>query len=224
MKHRGSSSGKPGVLIVGAGFGGLAVARKLERAPIKVTVIDRRNYTLFQPLLYQVATAALAPSDVAVPIRSLLRAPNTEVLLDEVVGVDQARSRVRTASGLELPYRFLVLASGSEPNYFGHHDWSVLAPSPKALEDAVAIRERVLGAFELAESACEEVDRQSLMTLVVVGGGATGVEMAGALAELTKTSLARDFRRIRPADARILLVEGGPSLLAGFPDRLRSYA
>ncbi|HJU19533.1 MAG TPA: NAD(P)/FAD-dependent oxidoreductase [Stellaceae bacterium] len=215
---------RPEVVIVGGGFAGLAAARALQQSPARVTVIDRHNYSLFQPLLYQVATAALSPADVAAPIRSLLRAANTEVLLDEVVGVDVERHRVRTAGGRDVGFDFLVLTTGSQYNYFGHDAWRAFAPGPKTLDDAVEIRRRLLLAFERAEMCADDGERRALMTFVVVGGGPTGVEMAGAVAELAKATLVRDFRRIDPASAHILLIEAGPELLGAFPAKLGRYA
>jgi NADH dehydrogenase len=218
------ASDTPGVVVVGAGFGGLEVGRLLQHVPARLAVIDRRNYTLFQPLLYQVATAALSAADVALPIRSLLRGANTEVLLDDVVGVDTGRSCVRTGSGREIPFAYLVLATGSHYNYFGHDAWAPFALAPKSLDDALGIRNRVLLAFEAAEMCADDAERQALMTFVIVGAGATGVEMAGALAELAKATLVRDFRRINPASARILLIEAGPKVLGSFPGKLGAYA
>lgn len=214
----------PCVVIVGGGFAGIEVAKALQDSPARVTVIDRHNYTLFQPLLYQVATAALSPADVAAPIRGLLHAPNTEVLLDEVIGVDLGRSCVRTIAGREIAFSLLVLATGSQYNYFGHDEWADLAPAPKTLQDAVAIRSRLLLAFEQAEMCDDEAERRTLITFVVIGAGPTGVEMAGAIAELAKTTLARDFRRIDPASARILLIEAGSKVLGAFPEKLGTYA
>ncbi len=173
-----------GVVVVGAGFAGMEVAKSLQRARTHVTLVDRRNYTLFQPLLYQVATAALSPADVASPIRSLLRSPNTEVLLDDVLAVDMKASTVQTISSGDIPFKFLVLATGSQYNYFGHEEWQKLAPSPKSLDDALAIRRRLLLAFEHAEMCRDDAERQALMTFVVIGAGATGVELAAAIAEL----------------------------------------
>lgn len=225
--HRGAEaafSQSPVVVIVGGGFGGIEAAKALQGSPARVTVIDRRNYTLFQPLLYQVATAELSPDDVAVPIRGLLLSPNVEILLDEAVGVDLDRSRIRTIAGREIDFGFLVLATGSKYNYFGHDEWAYLAPAPKTLEDAVAIRRRLLLAFEDAEMCDDDEERRALMTFVVVGAGSTGVEMAGAVAELAKTTLARDFRRINPASARILLIEAGSKVLSAFPEELGAYA
>ena len=177
------TSDRPRVVIVGAGFGGLEAARKLARAPVDVTVIDRHNYHLFQPLLYQVATAALSPADIAEPIRVVLRhQQNATALLDEVTGVEMAGHRVVTRFGPSQSYDYLVLATGSQYNYFGHIDWPQLAPALKSIDDATLIRRRVLLAFEEAETATDPVIRQRLLTFVLVGAGPTGVEMAGALA------------------------------------------
>jgi NADH:ubiquinone reductase (H+-translocating) len=215
----------PHVVIVGAGFGGLAAAKRLGGKPVEVTVIDRRNHHLFQPLLYQVATAALSPADIAAPIRSILRAyRNIEVLLDEVIGVDPKNRRVLTRDSTGQSYDYLILTTGSEYAYFGHEDWPRLARGLKSLEDATAIRRQLLLAFERAETARDPALRQRLLTFVLVGGGPTGVEMAGAIAELAKASLARDFRHIDPRSARILLVEAGPRLLPAFPEKLGRYA
>jgi NADH:ubiquinone reductase (H+-translocating) len=215
----------PRIVIVGAGFGGLAAAMQLGSARAEVTVIDKRNYNLFQPLLYQVATAALSPADIAVPIRSLLRDhSNTRVLLDEVISVDRAARKVRTRSGAELDYDILVVATGSEYNYFGHDDWRPFARGLKSIEDAQAIRREVLLAYERAEMQADKAVRDRLLTFVLVGGGPTGVELAGALAELARAALARDFRRIDPKHTRIILVEAGTKILAEFPDRLSDFA
>ncbi|MGQ9371350.1 NAD(P)/FAD-dependent oxidoreductase [Azospirillum sp. ST 5-10] len=215
----------PRVVIVGAGFGGLACARELGRRGVHVTVIDRNNYHLFVPLLYQVATAALSPADIATPIRSILgRHRSVEVLLAEVTGVDTAGRRVQLAGGAAVPYDRLVLATGSVYSYFGHADWPAFAPGLKTVENARHIRTRLLTAFEQAEMCDDPARREDLMTTVIVGGGPTGVEMAGAVAELTRFALARDFRRIDPRSARVLLVEAGPRILAAFPDDLADYA
>ena len=213
------------VVIVGAGFGGLAVARGLARAPVDVTVIDRHNYHLFQPLLYQVATAALSPADIAEPIRVVLRhQQNATVLLDEAIGVDPARRLVETRMGPGQSYDSLILATGSQYTYFGHADWPLFAPSLKSVDDATSIRRRLLLAFEEAESVNDAARRRRLLTFILVGAGPTGVEMAGALAELAHATLSRDFRHINPRTARILLVEAGPAVLAGFPAKLSLFA
>jgi NADH:ubiquinone reductase (H+-translocating) len=181
---------RPRVVVVGAGFGGLEAARKLARSSVDVTVIDRRNYHLFQPLLYQVATAALSPADIAQPIRAVLRDQrNTTVLLDEVIGVDVAARRVETRFGTDQSYDYLILATGSQYAYFGHDDWPRLAPGLKSIDDATLIRRRVLFAFEEAENVADPEIRQRLLTFVLVGAGPTGVEMAGALVELAHASL-----------------------------------
>jgi NADH:ubiquinone reductase (H+-translocating) len=212
------------VVIVGAGFAGMEVAKALQATAAAVTIVDRHNYTLFQPLLYQVATAALSPADIAVPIRSLLHAPNIDTLLEEVIDVDPKKAEITTRSGRQLGYDVLVLATGSVFNYFGHEDWAHLAPAPKRLSDAIDIRRRLLLAFERAEVCDHEEERHAWMTFVVVGAGATGVEMAGAMAELAKATLQRDFRRIDPTAARIILVEAGARVLATFPKELGDYA
>jgi len=218
-------SDRPRVVLVGAGFGGLMAARGLARAPVDVLVIDRHNYHLFQPLLYQVATAALSPADIAEPIRVALRRQlNATVLLDEVIGVDPAARVVKTRSGTRQRYDWLILATGSRYNYFGHTDWPSRAPGLKSLDDATLIRRRALLAFEEAEAASEPAPRQRLLTFVLVGAGPTGVEMAGALAELAHATLSRDFRNINPQTARIVLVEAGPRVLAGFPEKLSAFA
>jgi NADH dehydrogenase FAD-containing subunit len=212
------------VVIVGAGFAGLAAARELASVPAEILVIDRHNYNLFQPLLYQVATAGLSPADIAVPIRSLLKAANTSVLLDEVVDIDPAARRVRMLSSGEQSYDVLILAPGSEYNYFGHDEWREVAPGLKSLDDATDIRRNVLVAFERAEMTCDSAARARLLTFVLVGAGSTGVELAGALVELARTTLSRDFRSIDPAQTRVVLIEAGPRVLAGFPRRLSHFA
>jgi NADH dehydrogenase len=212
-------------VIVGAGFGGLMAARGLARAAVDILVIDRHNYHLFQPLLYQVATAALSPADIAQPIRAVLRRQrNATVLLDEVIGVDPAARMVKTRIGAQQRYDWLILATGSRYTYFGHADWPSRAPGLKSLDDATLIRRRVLLAFEEAETEPDPALRQRLLTFVLVGAGPTGVEMAGALAELAHATLSRDFRNINPQTARIILVEAGPRVLAGFPEKLSSFA
>jgi NADH dehydrogenase len=216
---------QPRVVILGAGFGGLACARALGGAPARVTIVDRRNYHLFVHLLYQVATAALSPADIARPIRRILgKYRNIEVELGEVTGVDQAARIVRLGDGAEIAYDRLVIATGSHYSYFGHPEWAAFAPGPRTLEDARRIRARLLTSFERAEAALDSATQDALMTIVIVGGGPTGVEMAGAVAELTRHALARDFHRIDPRRARIVLIEAGPRLLSGFPESLSDYA
>jgi NADH dehydrogenase len=219
-----SNAGPRQVVIVGAGFAGLAAARKLASTPADILVIDRHNYNLFQPLLYQVATAGLSPADIAAPIRSLLRAPNTRMLLDEVVEIDPEARRVRMRCGGEQGYDVLILAPGSEYNYFGHDEWRELAPGLKSLDDATDIRRNLLIAFERAEMACDPAARARLLTFVLVGAGPTGVELAGALVELARTTLSRDFRNIDLGQTRVVLIEAGPRVLAGFPRRLSDFA
>ncbi len=214
----------PRVVIVGGGFAGIEVAKALQGAAARVTLIDRRNFSLFQPLLYQVATAALSPVDVAVPLRALLDDTNTEVLLDEVVGLDLAAARVRTSAGREIEFDLLILATGSSYNYFGHDEWAQLAPAPKSIETAVAIRCRLLLAFEQAEICTDDDERRALLTFVVVGAGPTGVEIAGAIAELAKLALVRGFRRISPSSVSIVLIDAGAKVLGSFPDKLGTYA
>jgi NADH:quinone reductase (non-electrogenic) len=215
----------PHVVIIGAGFGGLACARGLGGAPVRVTVIDRQNYHLFVPLLYQVATAALSPADVAQPIRRLLgRYDNIDVVLGEVTGIDTDARAVRLASGRTVAFDRLVIASGSTYSYFGHDEWAEFAPGPKSVEDARSIRARLLLAYEKAEVATDPAERAALLTTIIVGGGPTGVEMAGSVAELMRSTLSRDFRHIDPAHARILLVEASPRILSTFPEDLSRHA
>ena len=215
---------EPRVVILGGGFGGLYAARALARAPVRVTVVDRRNHHLFQPLLYQVATAALNPSDIAYPIRAVLRKQaNADVLLADVVRVDVAARKVILLSG-ELSYDYLIVATGATHSYFGNDAWEPVAPGLKTIEDALQIRRRVLFAFEAAEREPDETERHAWLTFVVVGGGPTGVEVAGALAEVARSTLKRDFRHIDPAAARILLVEGGPRILPPYPPELSASA
>jgi NADH dehydrogenase len=212
-------------VIIGGGFGGLYAARGLARAAVHVTLVDRRNHHLFQPMLYQVATAALNPSDIAAPIRSVLRKQkNTEVLLAEVSSIDTRNRRVAFTDGSDITYDYLVVATGARHSYFGHDNWEPLAPGLKSLEDAVEIRQRVLLAFELAEREPDPVRRHAYLTFVVVGGGPTGVEMAGAVAELRRYALRRDFRRIDPGEATVMLLEGGPRLLPSYPPSLSDKA
>ena len=214
----------PRVVIVGAGFAGLSAAKGLAGAPFDVTVVDRRNHHLFQPLLYQVATAALSPADIAAPIRSILRRQaNVRVVLAEVSGLDLARREV-IAEDRRIAYDILILATGARHAYFGHPEWAELAPGLKSIDDATYLRRRILIAFEKAETECDPEERRRLLTFVVVGGGATGVEIAGAIAELSRRTLAADFREIDPASARIVLVEAGPRLLTGFAPSLSAAA
>ena len=215
----------PKVVIIGGGFGGLNAARALAGADVSVTLLDRHNYHLFQPLLYQVATASLSPGDVASPIRWILRHQmNIEVLLANVREVDPAGRRVLIDGGEPIPYDYLIVAAGAAHAYFGHPEWADRAPGLKTLDDALEMRRRVLGAFEAAEREVDVARQRRLLTFVIVGGGPTGVELAGALAEIARQSLRKDFRRIHPESARIVLVEGGPFLLAPFADPLRGAA
>ena len=214
----------PRVVIIGAGFGGLEAAKKLCGGALQVTVVDRTNYHLFQPLLYQVATAALSPADIAAPVRAILsECKNLEVILAEVESIDVNARKVKMADG-ELDYDYLILATGARHSYFGHPEWERLAPGLKSLEDAVEIRRRILMAFEYAEKISDEAARKAAMTFVVIGGGPTGVEMAGAIAEIARYTLAKDFRHIDPSQARVILVEGEPRVLAAFPEDLQISA
>lgn len=214
----------PRVVIVGAGFGGLAAARALAHAAAHVTVIDRRNYHLFQPLLYQVATAGISPADIATPIRTVLRdQANTRVLLGRVTGIDEA-GRAVLIGETRVPYDYLVLATGARHSYFGRDDWATDAPGLKKVDDALAIRSRILAAFEAAELAQDEAERRRLLTFIVVGAGPTGVELAGAIVELARIGMAKEFRSFDPAEARVILVEAGPRVLAAFPEPLSAKA
>jgi NADH dehydrogenase len=216
---------RPHVVIVGGGFGGLTAAQALESAPVRVTVVDRTNHHTFQPLLYQVAMAGLSPADIAQPIRAILaRQHNATVLMAEVTGVDAAERTVRLDDGTTLEWDFLIVACGAVTSYFGHDDWARVAPGLKSIEDAVEIRERVLRSFELAERETDPARRKQRLNFVVIGGGPTGVELAGALAELSKFVLERDFRRIDPSEARVLLVEGGDRILPSFTPDLSASA
>ncbi len=216
---------RPHVVIVGGGFGGLAAARALAREPVRLTLVDRRNHHLFQPLLYQVATAGLNPADIAAPLRSVLRSQgNVSVLLAEVVDVEVDRQAVLLANGERLGYDHLVLAAGATHSYFGNDGWERHAPGLKTVEDALEIRRRVLLAFELAERSEDPVERAELLTFVVVGGGPTGVELAGAIAEIATKTMTRDFRRIDPTAARVVLVEGTDRVLGTYPEKLSRRA
>jgi NADH dehydrogenase len=218
------SQRRPTVVIVGAGFGGLEAAKALNRVAVDVTVIDRQNHHCFQPLLYQVATAALSPAEIAWPIRHILRQQrNATVLMAEVSGIDLAGRFVQTGAG-PISYDYLVIATGATHSYFGHDDWIDFAPGLKRIEDATRIRRSILLAFEQAELARDDAERQRLLTFVIVGGGATGVEMAGAIAEIARQTLAKDFRRIDPRSSRIILLEAGPRVLPTLPEDLSAYA
>jgi NADH:ubiquinone reductase (H+-translocating) len=214
----------PHVIIVGAGFGGLEAAKKLGGEAVRLTVIDRTNYHLFQPLLYQVATAALSPADIAAPIRAVLsKCRNTEVVLSEVRSVDVAAKKVITTDR-EFSYDYLILATGARHSYFGHDEWEKLAPGLKSLEDAVEIRRRILMAFEYAEKITDDAAKRAALTFAIIGGGPTGVEMAGAIAEIARYTLEKDFRHIDPTSARIILVQGEPRVLPAFPEDLSEKA
>ena len=213
------------VVIIGAGFGGLECARALTGAPVEVTLVDRHNHHLFQPLLYQVATAALSPGDIAWPVRSVFRRQrHVTVLMGTVTGIDTATRVVHMADGPALPYDVLVIATGATHSYFGRDDWSGAAPGLKTIEDATAIRRRLLLAFERAEVTSKAEERRRLLTFAVVGGGPTGVELAGAMVELARASIAGEFRHFDPASARVVLIEAGPRILPTFPAELSTYA
>src|SRR5215831_18400668 len=217
------SDHRPKVVIVGAGFGGIEAAKALVRAPVDVTILDKQNHHCFQPLLYQVATAALSPADVAWPIRHIFRRDaNTTVLMAEVRGVDTA-ARIVRADAIEIPYDHLVIATGATHSYFGHDEWQDAAPGLKRIEDATRIRRRILIAFERAELTSDAQERRRLLTFVIVGAGATGVEMAGAIAEVARQTLAMDFRHIDPRTARIVLIEAGPRVMPTLPENLSDY-
>jgi len=215
----------PKVVIVGAGFGGLAAAKRLAGKRVDVTLVDQRNHHLFQPLLYQVATAALSPADIAAPVRSILsHARNVRVVLDEVTGVNAPANRVLLARSGSVEYDWLILATGARHSYFGRDEWARHAPGLKSIEDAIAIRRRVLLALEHAETETDPERRGALLTFVVIGGGPTGVEMAGAIAELAQRTVSRDFRSISPDCSRVVLIEGGPTILPSFSANLATKA
>lgn len=216
---------RPHVVIVGGGFGGLYAARSLKRAPVDVTVIDRTNHHLFQPLLYQVATASLSPGDITAPIRWILRRQeNATVLLAEVTGLDLSRRTVRLDDDRELSYDFLILATGARHSYFSHPEWERLAPGLKSVEDGAELRRRFLLAFEEAERSEDPARQRALLTFVIVGGGPTGVELAGALPDIARKAMARDFRRIDTRTTRVILVEAGTRVLPAFPESLSTHA
>ncbi len=224
MKHAAPTT-RPRVVILGGGFGGLYAAKALARAPVDVTLIDRRNHHLFQPLLYQVATAGLSAVDIGEPIRKVLRRQrNVTVLMAHADRVDTAGRRVLLAGGADVAYDFLIVATGAVDSYFGRDEWRRHAPGLKTLEDALTIRRRLLSAFERAEALDDADDRRACMTFVVIGGGPTGAELAGAMAEVARHTLARDFRRIDPGDARILLLEGSDRILGSYPPELSDKA
>jgi NADH dehydrogenase len=220
-----TSHQKPHVVILGGGFGGIRAARGLRQAPVHVTLIDRANHHVFQPLLYQVATAGLAPSDIASPIRWMLRKQrNATVLLDEVLGVDAERRVVQLDGGRDITYDYLVVATGARHSYFGHGEWEEFAPGLKSLDDALEIRRRFLLAFELAEKSEDEAEQRALQTFVLVGGGPTGVELAGVMPSIAHDAMRRDFRRIDTRNTRVVLLEGGPRVLPSFPASLSARA
>jgi NADH dehydrogenase len=213
------------ILILGGGFGGLVAAQTLKRADACVTLIDKRNFHLFQPLLYQVATGSLSPGEIAAPLRAVLsRQNNTEVLLGEAVDLEPVAKEVLLRDGAVFPYDSLIIATGSETSYYGKNQWREVAPSLKTVEEATSIRHKLLYAFERAERSATEEEARAWLTFVIVGAGATGLELAGALAEIARETLRHDFRRIRPEEARIILLEGGPRVLSAFPEGLSAKA
>src|SRR6201996_2633049 len=212
-------------VVLGGGFGGINAVTGLGKLPVDVTLVDRRNYYLFQPLLYQVALAVLSPADIAQPIRALVRNhPNVDVLMDEAVGFDVAQRRVHLKTGVELEYDYLIVATGSTHSYFGKDEWAKLAPGLKTIEDATEIRRRVLLAFELAERQMMETGTHPPLNFVIIGGGPTGVELAGAISDIAKLYMAKDFRHIDPSMAQVMILEGSPSILAAYPEDLRQKA
>ena len=217
--------GQHRVIILGGGFGGLLAAQKLKRAPVRVTLIDRRNFHLFQPLMYQVATGSLSPGEIAAPLRGVLsRQKNVEVLLGEADDIDPDKNRIRLKDGAEFEYDSLIVATGSKTSYYGNDSWRDFAPSLKSIEEATAIRHKILYAFERAERAADEEEERAWLTFVIVGAGATGLELSGALAEIASETLRNDFRRIHPQEARILLLEGAPRVLGAYPEDLSAKA
>ncbi len=216
--------GRKRVLIVGGGFAGLKAAEALANADVHVTLVDRRNHHTFQPLLYQVALAVLSPNEIAQPIRAVVRSPNTQVLMDEVTGFDVAARRAMLGGGAVLEYDYLILATGSTHSYFGKDEWAHLAPGLKTIEDAVEIRRRVLLAFELAEGEMQETGRHPALNFVIVGGGPTGVELAGAISDIARLYIRHDFKHIDPATAKVLILEGSPTILGPYPKDLQESA
>jgi NADH dehydrogenase len=213
------------VVILGGGFGGLSAAQALKRAPVQVTLLDRRNFHLFQPLLYQVATGSLSPGEIAAPLRSVLRKQkNTEVLLGEAADIDPDKNLLTLSDGAQFEYDSLIVSTGSQTSYYGNDSWRKNAPSLKTVEEATNIRQKILLAFECAERSASEAEAHAWLTFVIVGAGATGLELAGALAEIANETLRHDFRRINPSEAQILLVEGGPRILTAFPEDLAEKA
>jgi NADH dehydrogenase len=225
MAEEKVSGARPRVIVVGGGFGGLLAAQKLAKQPVDVTLIDRTNHHTFQPLLYQVALAVLSPADIAQPIRAVFsKAKNIEVLMDEVTGIDPSARCVLLRSGTRMSYDYLVLAPGSTHSYFGHEEWAPLAPGLKTVEDATEIRRRVLLAFELAERQMDEHGTHPPLNFVVVGGGPTGVELAGAISDIARLHLKSDFRHIDPSEAKVLIIEGSPHILGMYPEVLQKKA
>lgn len=215
---------RPRIVIIGAGFGGLKAAESLSRAPVDITIIDRHNYHCFQPLLYQVATATLSPADIAWPVRHMFRRQkNCTVFMTEVIGID-ANARIVKTRAHEFPFDYLIVATGATHAYFGHDDWERFAPGLKSIEDATRVRRSILSAFEKAELLPDGPERRRLLSFVIVGGGPTGVEMAGAIAEVARKTLAKDFRRIDPKTSRCILIEAGPRLLPGLSQQDSTYA
>src|ERR1700722_14154265 len=213
------------VVIIGGGFAGINAARDLAKLSVDVTLVDRRNYYLFQPLLYQIALAVLSPADIAQPIRSLVREyPNIEVLMDEAVSFSLAEQRVELKTGVQLEYDYLVLATGSTHSYFGKDEWAKYAPGLKTVEDAIEIRRRVLLAFELSERQMLETGTHPALNFVIIGGGPTGVELAGAISDIARLYMTKDFRHIDPSMAQVLILEGSPNILAAYPPDLQRKA
>lgn len=216
---------RPRIVIIGGGFAGTHAAKALAELPVDITIIDRRNHFTFQPLLYQVALAVLSPANIASPIRSIVRhKPNIEVLMDEVIGFELDQRRVHMKSGVSMDYDYLMVSAGATHSYFGHDEWEKYAPGLKTIEDAIEIRRRVLLAFELAERQMLETGSHPPLNFVVIGGGPTGVELAGAISDIAKLYMRHDFRHIDPAKARVLLIEGGPRILAAYPENLSRKA